>query len=299
MAIRFDHNNNNSEWMEEMQMLFEKINNRSPFWIIAFIGLILSHFKNVMRSGYLSSEPTKQDQIRSFLINKCEFIGFVEIIIGPSESLFFVYENEPSTTFNLKNYLLVLATTHCNPTAICYCENKQDTQNTDTKEIKFLRIRTHFFGKEFGSTKVKIGISNPKTFIQSLLKLGSFLHGKTIKFLDNPINYPPVILAPWSTPTIPMKTTVEIEEHRKNTTDENLKDLKKLLLQDQINLSIIIVNAINQAENVNGINLTSAIIDKIEYHFRDNTFYFIFNVSNNFLGGKSRLTIEVPRIYLT
>lgn len=53
----------------------------------------LSHFKNVMRSGYLSSEPTKQDQIRSFLINKCEFIGFVEIIIGPSESLFFVYEN--------------------------------------------------------------------------------------------------------------------------------------------------------------------------------------------------------------
>ncbi len=299
MAIRFDHNNNNSEWMEEMQMLFEKINNRSPFWVIAFIGLILSHFKNVMRSGYLSSEPTKQDQIRSFLINKCEFIGFVEIIIGPSESLFFVYENEPSTTFNLKNYLLVLATTHCNPTAICYCENKQDTQNTDTKEIKFLRIRTHFFGKEFGSTKVKIGISNPKTFIQSLLKLGSFLHGKTIKFLDNPINYPPVILAPWSTPTIPMKTTVEIEEHRKNTTDENLKDLKKLLLQDQINLSIIIVNAINQAENVNGINLTSAIIDKIEYHFRDNTFYFIFNVSNNFLGGKSRLTIEVPRIYLT
>ncbi|GAA8289520.1 hypothetical protein HpNP124_12140 [Helicobacter pylori] len=310
MVIRFDHNNNNSEWMEEMQMLFEKINNRSPFWVIAFIGLILSHFKNVMRSGYLSSEPTKQDQIRSFLINKCEFIGFVEIIIGPSESLFFVYENEPSTTFNLKNYLLVLATTHCNPTAICYCENKQDTQNTDTKEIKFLRIRTHFFGKEFGSTKVKIGISNPKTFIQSLLKLGSFLHGKTIKFLDNPINYPPVILAPWSTPTIPMKTTVEIEEHRKNTTfdhyrqssaqnikineiaddlksgallstnycfidDENLKDLKKLLLQDQINLSIIIVNAINQAENVNGINLTSAIIDKIEYHFRDNTFYYL------------------------
>ncbi|WP_187914191.1 hypothetical protein [Helicobacter pylori] len=171
MAIRFDHNNNNSEWMEEMQMLFDKINSRSPFGVIAFIGPILSHFKNVMRSGYLSSEPTKQDQIRSFLINKREFIGFVEIIIGPSESLFFVYENEPSTTFNLKNYLLVLAKIHCNPTAICYCENKQDTQNTDTKEIKFLRTRTHFFGKEFGSTKVKIGISNLKTFWDSLLEL--------------------------------------------------------------------------------------------------------------------------------
>ncbi|WP_439898345.1 hypothetical protein [Helicobacter pylori] len=34
MAIRFDHNNNNSEWMEEMQMLFNKINNRSPFGVI-------------------------------------------------------------------------------------------------------------------------------------------------------------------------------------------------------------------------------------------------------------------------
>nr|WP_025446658.1 hypothetical protein [Helicobacter pylori] len=80
--------------------------------------------------------------------------------------------------------------------------------------------------------------------------------------------------------------------------DENLKDLKKLLSQDQINLSNFIVNTINQAVNVNGINLTSAIIDKIEYHFRDNTFHFIFNVSNNFLSGKSRLTIEVPRMTL-
>ncbi|WP_415751609.1 hypothetical protein [Helicobacter pylori] len=159
MAIRFDHNNNNSEWMEEMQMLFNKINNRSPFGVITFI--------------------------RSFLINKREFIGFVEIIIGSSESLFFVYENEPSTTFNLKNYLLVLATTHCNPTAICYCENKQDTQNTDTKEIKFLRTRTHFFGKEFGSTKVKIGISNPKTFWDSLLELRNEFYSFVLD--ENPI----------------------------------------------------------------------------------------------------------------
>ncbi len=61
-------------------------------------------------------------------------------------------------------------------------------------------------GKELDSISVEL--SNPNTFIQSLLKLGSFLHGKTIKFLDNPINYPPVILAPWSTPTIPMKIRV-------------------------------------------------------------------------------------------
>ncbi|WQV83911.1 hypothetical protein KVM59_03215 [Helicobacter pylori] len=58
MAIRFDHNNNSEEW----QMLFDKINNGSPFGVITFI--------------------------------------------GPSESLFFVYENEPSATFNLKKLLV-------------------------------------------------------------------------------------------------------------------------------------------------------------------------------------------------
>ncbi|WQW14314.1 hypothetical protein KVK35_03240 [Helicobacter pylori] len=234
----------------------------------------------------------------------------------------------------------MLAKMHCNPTAICYCGNKQDAQNTNTKEIKFLSAKSHDFGKEMDSISVEL--SNSNTFIQSLLKLGSFLHGKTIESLNNPTNYPPINLV--VTPALaPWKTTVEIEEHRKNITfdhyrqssaqnikineiandlksgkivgtkiisdallspnyrfmdDENLKDLKKLLSQDQIRLSNIIVSTINQAENANGINLTSAIIDKIEYHFRDNTFHFIFNVSNNFLSGKSRLTIEVPRMTL-
>ncbi|EMH49256.1 hypothetical protein [Helicobacter pylori] len=182
MAIRFDNNNNSEEW----KMLFNKINNGSPFGVITFNKLIepSSYFDEIMNS-YISSEPTNQDRIKSFLINKRDFIGFVEIVIGPSESLFFVYENEPSATFNLKNYLLVLAKMHCNPTAICYCENKQDAQNTDTKEIKFLKTRTHFFGKEFGSTKVKIEISNPKTFWDSLLELRNEFYSFVLD--ENPI----------------------------------------------------------------------------------------------------------------
>ncbi|WP_228930109.1 hypothetical protein [Helicobacter pylori] len=81
---------------------------------------------------------------------------------------------------------MVLATTYyCKPKAICYCENKQDTQNTDTKEIKFLETRTHFFGKEFGSTKVKIGISNPKTFWDSLLELRNEFYSFVLD--ENPI----------------------------------------------------------------------------------------------------------------
>ncbi|RKV41307.1 hypothetical protein DD763_03520 [Helicobacter pylori] len=327
-----------SEW----QILFNKIKHDigSPFGVI----------REVFFYDYSPNNPNNNSpQLKQFLEYKCHFIGFVETFIGPSESLFFVYKNGPSATFNLKNYLLVLAKIHCNPTAICYCENKQDAQNTDTKEIKFLSAKSHDFGKELDSISVEL--SNPKTFIQSLLKLGSFLHGKAIESLNNPTNYPPINLV--VTPGLaPWETTVEIEKHRIKTIDnhyrqsseqnikineiaddlksgkivgkkiisdallstnycfmddENLKDLKKLLSQDQINLSNIIVSAINQAENVNqaetinqaenvnGINLTSAIIDKIEYHFRDNTFHFIFNVSDNFLSGKSRLTIEVPR----
>lgn len=83
-------------------------------------------------------------------------------------------------------------------------------------------------GKELDSISVEL--SNPNTFIQSLLKLGSFLHGKTIKFLDNPINYPPVILAPWSTPTIPMKTTVEKIQHLTTIGKALRKTLKSMKL---------------------------------------------------------------------
>ncbi|MFA7935032.1 hypothetical protein ACEN74_06240 [Helicobacter pylori] len=291
-----------------MQMLFDKINNGSPFGVIREV---------------FSFSP----QLRQFLNNKC------------LESLFFVYENEPSTTFNLKNFLLVLAK-YIYSEKICYCENKQDKNTHNMKSIEFLSTGRHDFGKDLDSIDVEL--SNPNTFVQSLLKLGSFLHGKTIESFDNPTNYLPITLPP-------LQTTVEIEEHRKNTTfdqnynslycrqssaqnikineiandlesgkivgkkiisdallgvvsccfmdDKNLKDLKKLLSQDQINLSNAITTTINNSL-INKINLTSAIIDKIEYHFRDNTFHFIFDVSNNFLSGKSRLTIEVPRVKL-
>ncbi|MCQ2920961.1 hypothetical protein JT256_07705 [Helicobacter pylori] len=135
MIIRFDHNNNSGEW----QMLFNKINNGSPFGVI----------EEVFFYDYSPNNPNNSPQLKQFLEYKRHFIGFVETFIKPNESLFFVYENEPSTTFNLKNYLLVLAATHCNPTAICYCENKQDTQNTDTKEIKLLSAKSHDFGKNW------------------------------------------------------------------------------------------------------------------------------------------------------
>ncbi|GAA7407743.1 hypothetical protein HpCK98_08730 [Helicobacter pylori] len=180
------------------------------------------------------------------------------------------------------------------------------------KSIEFLSTGRHDFRKDLDSIDVEL--SNPNTFVQSLLKLGSFLHRKTIESFDNLKNYPPITLPPYikineiandleSGKIVGKKIISDVLLSVVSCCfmdDKNLKDLKKLLSQDQINLSNAITMTINNANafEINEINLTSAIIDKIEYHFRDNTFHFIFDVSNKFLSGKSRLTIEVPRVKL-
>ncbi|AGL67273.1 hypothetical protein K749_02090 [Helicobacter pylori UM299] len=202
MAVRF---NNNSEWMEEMQMLFDKINNGSPFGVIREV---------------FSFSP----QLRQFLNNKCHFIT-----LPPLQTPVEIEEHRKNTTFD-QNY-----------NSLYY--RQSSAQNIKINEI----------ANDLESGK----IVGEKIISDALLGVVSCC------FMD----------------------------------DKNLKDLKKLLSQDQINLSNAITMTINNSL-INKINLTSAIIDKIEYHFRDNTFHFIFNVSNNFLSGKSRLTIEVPRVAL-
>ncbi len=83
-------------------MLFDKINNSSPFGVIREV---------------FSFSP----QLRQFLNNKCHFIGFVEIVIRPI-----------------------------------------------MKSIEFLSTGRHDFGKDLDSIDVEL--SNPNTFVQSLLK---------------------------------------------------------------------------------------------------------------------------------
>ncbi len=84
-------------------------------------------------------------------------------------------------------------------------------------------------------------------------------------------------------------------ENDKTINDLNIQDLSDKLKTQAFPLSDIITNAINQKE---GVALDYALINDIKYNLLDNTFHFIFNVSNNFLSGKSRLTIEVPRVKL-
>nr|WP_233408017.1 hypothetical protein [Helicobacter pylori] len=124
------------------------------------------------------------------------------------------------------------------------------------KNIKLLSTRRHDFGKDLDSIDVEL--SNPNTFVQSLLKLGSFLHGKTIESFDNPTNYPPITLPPLQTP-------VEIEEHRKNTTFD---------------------------QNYNSLHYRQSSAQNIKINEIAN------DLESGKIGGKSRLTIEVPRVAL-
>ncbi|MCQ2724651.1 hypothetical protein JT049_02825 [Helicobacter pylori] len=60
MAIRSDHNNNSEEW----QMLFDKINNGSPFGVI----------KEVFFYDFPSNNPNNSPQLKQFLKYKCHFM---------------------------------------------------------------------------------------------------------------------------------------------------------------------------------------------------------------------------------
>ncbi|WP_187905176.1 hypothetical protein [Helicobacter pylori] len=70
-------------------------------------------------------------------------------------------------------------------------------------------------------------------------------------------------------------------------TPDDLKKLKERLFIQQD-----IINAINQRK---GVVLDHAQINDIQYNLLDNTFHFIFDVSNPLLKESSQLIVEVPR----
>ncbi|EJB65947.1 hypothetical protein [Helicobacter pylori] len=90
-------------------------------------------------------------QLKSLLDSKRDFIGYIQVIgywkdnledalIPDKETSFFVFVNEPSSTFDLKNHLLLLARLF-NQMAICYCKN------TKTGKVDLLLATQKDFGK--------------------------------------------------------------------------------------------------------------------------------------------------------
>ncbi|GAA9071531.1 hypothetical protein Taitung263_10660 [Helicobacter pylori] len=117
-------------------------------------------------------ERTKH--LKAYLDSWGDFVGYIQVIgywkdnledtlLPDKETSFFVFQNEPSSTFNLKNHLLLLARLF-NQMAICYCDNAK------TGKVDLLLATQKDFGK-VDWTFTGITFSAPKDLPQSLTRL--------------------------------------------------------------------------------------------------------------------------------
>ncbi|MCQ2731639.1 hypothetical protein JT158_01210 [Helicobacter pylori] len=124
-------------------------------------------------------ERTKH--LKAYLDSWRDFVGYIQVIgywkenlendlIPDKETSFFVFVNEPSSTFSLKNHLLLLAQLF-NQAAICYCKNAK------TGKVDLLLATQKDFGK-VDMTFTGITFTTPLT--QSITRL----HNKVYTFFD-------------------------------------------------------------------------------------------------------------------
>ncbi len=103
---------------------------------------LMSSKEFVERYRYTQKDNMKRtQQLKDLLNSERDFIGYIQVlgywkdnpkdnILPDKEVSFFVFANEPSSTFDLASYLLLLARLF-NQAAICYCDNAK----TDKVEL--------------------------------------------------------------------------------------------------------------------------------------------------------------------
>ncbi|MCQ2706499.1 hypothetical protein JT126_03455 [Helicobacter pylori] len=103
---------------------------------------LMSSKEFVERYRYTQKDNMERtQQLKRLLDSKRHFLGYIQVIgywkdnledalIPDKETSFFVFTNEPSSTFDLASYLLLLARLF-NQAAICYCDNAK----TDKVEL--------------------------------------------------------------------------------------------------------------------------------------------------------------------
>ncbi|PDW66922.1 hypothetical protein BB447_00365 [Helicobacter pylori] len=98
----------------------------------------------------------RTQQLKGLLDSKRDFIGYIQVIgywkeslkddiIPDKETSFFVFQNEPSSTFYLRNHLLLWAR-QFNQAAICYCQNSV-YNNKDRYYVELVSAEPKSFGK--------------------------------------------------------------------------------------------------------------------------------------------------------
>ncbi|OLR45901.1 hypothetical protein [Helicobacter pylori] len=142
----------------------------------------MSSDKFVKKYRYTQKDNMKRTrQLKSLLDSKRHFLGYIQVIgywkedlnddlIPDKETSFFVFANEPSITFNLKNHLLLLARLF-NQAAICYCDNAK------TDKVELVSALPNDFGDVWAKF-TDITFTIPLT--QSLTRL----HNKVYTFFE-------------------------------------------------------------------------------------------------------------------
>ncbi|ALM80164.1 hypothetical protein APV63_00155 [Helicobacter pylori] len=135
----------------------------------------MSSDKFVKKYRYTQKDNMERTrQLKSLLDSKRDFIGYIQVIgywkdnlkdalIPDKETSFFVFVNEPSSTFYLRNHLLLWAR-QFNQAAICYCDNAK------TGKVDLLLATQKDFGK-VDWTFTGITFSIPKELPHSLTRL--------------------------------------------------------------------------------------------------------------------------------
>ena len=143
----------------------------------------MSSDKFVKKYRYTQKDNMKRTrQLKSLLDSKRHFLGYIQVIgywkenlendlLPDKETSFFVFANEPSSTFDLASYLLLLARLF-NQAAICYCDNAK------TDKVELVSAEPKSFGKVWAKF-TDITFSIPNDLPQSLTRL----HNKVYTFL--------------------------------------------------------------------------------------------------------------------
>ncbi|WRA72404.1 hypothetical protein FE348_00160 [Helicobacter pylori] len=140
----------------------------------------MSSDKFVKKYRYTYKDNMKRTrQLKSLLDSKRHFLGYIQVIgywkenlendlLPDKETSFFVFANEPSSTFDLASYLLLLARLF-NQAAICYCENSV-YNNKDRYYVELVSAEPEKFGKVWAKF-TNITFSVPSKLPNSLTRL--------------------------------------------------------------------------------------------------------------------------------
>ncbi|WQX63809.1 hypothetical protein KVK56_00160 [Helicobacter pylori] len=150
---------------------------------------LMSSKEFVERYRYTQKDNMERtQQLKRLLDSKRDFIGYIQVIgywkeslkddiIPDKETSFFVFVNEPSSTFYLRNHLLLWAR-QFNQAAICYCQNNV-YNNKDRYYVELVSAEPKSFGKVWAKF-TDITFSIPNDLPQSLTRL----HNKVYTFLE-------------------------------------------------------------------------------------------------------------------